>query len=333
MARSHPPVTAIMPARDDAAHLREAVDSVLSQHYDGAFELVIGVGPSADDTEAVAVELAETDARVTAVANPGGGTAAGLNVALGEASGEIIVRVDSHCKLPVGYVDQAVSTLRRTGAANVGGVQQARGSSRYQRAVAAAMTSRFGVGDAKFHYGGAEGPADTVYLGVFDAAALREVGGFDESLARNQDYELNWRLRDSGHQIWFDPRLVVSYYPRESARRLARQYFEYGQWKRVVLGRHPRSLKMRQLVAPFTVIGVVAGIVGGLLGRTWMLSAPAIYAVGVSAASVGAASSAPEAATLLGVFPTMHFSWGAGFLVGVRSGREGTPLRTRNRQS
>ncbi len=158
-------------------------------------------------------------------------------------SGSIIARVDAHCVLPPGYLARALETLDRTGAANVGGVQHAVGSGTVGRAVAAAMTSRFGVGDARFHYGGDEGPADTAYLGVFDAAVLRSVGGYDESLVRNQDYELNWRLRDAGHLVWFDPGLVVRYHPRERLAALARQYFDYGRWKREMLRRNPRSLR------------------------------------------------------------------------------------------
>ncbi len=316
MASPLPSVTAVMPARNDAPHLAHAVTSVLTQDYPGPLRLVIGVGPSDDGTERTAEDLARSDARITVVPNPAGGTGAGLNAALGAACGDVIVRVDSHCELPPGYVRRAVATLQRTGAANVGGVQAATGTTPYERAVAAAMTSRFGVGDAKFHYGGDEGPTDTVYLGVFDAATLREVGGFDESLVRNQDYELNWRLRAAGHQVWFDPGLVVRYQPRSSARALARQYFEYGQWKREVIRRHPRSLRLRQLVAPVTVLGLAAGLVGALAGRRWMLIAPATYATAVLAASVATAGSGPEALTLAGVFPTMHLSWGAGFLVG-----------------
>lgn len=315
MADSSPSVTAVMPARNDAAHLPAAVRSVLDQDYPGPLDLVIGLGPSDDGTAAVAADL-ERDPRVRVVDNPTGGTAAGLNAALRHAEGRVIVRVDAHCELPKGYVSRAVATMQRTGAANVGGVQAATGTSRYQRAVARAMSSRFGVGDAKFHYGGSEGPADTVYLGIFDAEALRSVGAFDETLVRNQDYELNWRLRDAGHLVWFDPELVVRYRPRDRPRALASQYYQYGQWKREVVRRHPRSVKARQLVAPVTVVGIAAGFTGAALGQRWMLAAPAVYGVAVLAASARESADPGEAATLAGVFPTMHLSWGLGFLAG-----------------
>jgi hypothetical protein len=207
----------------------------------------------------------------------------------------------------------AVETLITTGADNVGGVQQAIGTSATGRAVAAAMTSRFGVGDARFHYGGEAGPADTVYLGVFRRSALERVGGFDESLIRNQDYELNWRLRASGGTVFFDPRLVVAYTPRQSFARLAEQYYEYGRWKREVIRRDPRSIKARQLAAPATVVLVTAGLARG--GRALLL--PAAYVTGCIAATAGQYRAGLRGGALPRLpiaFVTMHFCWGFGFL-------------------
>ena len=326
-AAGTPTVAGIMPALDDAAHIEDAVASFLAQDGVGDLRLAIGLGPSSDGTDRVVRRIAAADPRVIVADNPSGGTAAGLNAALAMVHGaDVVVRVDAHCELPPGYVARAVRTLGRTGAANVGGIQHAQGTTPYQRAVARAMTSRFGVGDSQFHFGGSEGPTDTVYLGVFDAEALRAVGGFDESLVRNQDYELNWRLRESGRQIWFDPELAVSYRPRSTMGGLARQYFQYGRWKREVLRRHPRSLKARQLVAPITVVGIVAGCIGALTGRRWMLSAPAVYAAAVTTAAAADSASPNEAARLLTVYPTMHMSWGVGFLCGP-PGQPEPPLR------
>lgn len=316
VAADAPRVAAIMPALDDATHIATAIASFLDQDHTGSSTIAVGLGPSTDGTDAVVAALAADDPRITVVDNPSGRTAAGLNAALRAVDADVIVRVDAHCELPPGYVSRATDTLRRTGAANVGGIQRAEGTSPYQRAVARAMTSRFGVGDSQFHFGGDEGPTDTVYLGVFDGAALRAAGGFDETLVRNQDYELNWRLRQAGHQIWFDPELEVRYLPRSTPAGLAKQYFQYGQWKREVLRRHPQSVKPRQLVAPATLLGVAAGLLGAATGRRWMLLAPAVYAAAVATAAAADSSSPDEAGRLMSVYPTMHMSWGAGFLVG-----------------
>ena len=134
-----------------------------------------------------------------------------------------------------------------------------------ERAVGLAMTTPLGAGDARWRLGGPAGPVDTVYLGVFRRDALEEAGGFDAALARNQDYELNWRLRERGRTVWFDPALEVAYRPRGSLAQLARQYYDYGWWKRAMLRRHPASLRRRQLAAPL----LVSGLAGSALLRRW----------------------------------------------------------------
>ncbi len=227
------------------------------------------------------------------------------------------MRLDAHAELPPDYVRRAVELLRETGAANVGGVQQAVGRTPFEQAVAAAMTSKLGTGDAKFHYGGSPGPVDTVYLGVFRREVLERLGGFDAGLLRNQDYEFNYRIRADGGVVWFDPSLHVSYRPRSSPRALARQYFDYGRWKREVVRRHPRSLKWRQAVPPIALVANVAGLALGLRDRRALL-VPGAYAAVVLVVStqLGRGLPARSAAWLPVTFPVMHGAWGTGFFAG-----------------
>jgi succinoglycan biosynthesis protein ExoA len=311
-----------MPVRDEAEHLEAAVAAVRAQEYPAAIEICLAVAPSTDGTARLACALAERHDDVAVVENPAGTTPAGLNAAVKSTSGEVIVRVDGHAELSPGYIRRAVETMRRTGAVNVGGIQQAEGITPFEQAVAAAMTSPFGTGDAMFHYGGDEGPTDTVYLGVFDRDAVLAAGLFDETLARNQDYELNIRLREAGGTVWFDPELSARYRPRGSLRALATQYFEYGRWKREVVKRHPRSLRWRQAAPPALVVGLAGSLVAAVF-RPVALVAPAAYMVATVGAAATTARSAAEAARLAVIFPTMHLAWGAGFLTGV-SGRAPT---------
>jgi hypothetical protein len=178
------------------------------------------------------------------------------------------------------------------------------------------MSSRFGAGDARFHYGGAEGPVDTVYLGVFRRAAIEAVGLYDESLVRNQDYELNWRLREAGGTVWFDPALRVGYRPRGTLRGLVRQFFQYGQWKREVVRRHPRSLRWRQVVPPVVVVAIAVGLVAGVFWPPLFLL-PIGYAGLVSSMSVAVCRSPGELGRLIIVYSAIHLSWGCGFLMGA----------------
>ncbi len=252
------PLSVIIPARNAEATLPAALNSVLSQDYAGSVEVIVADG---SDTPAMAEVVRRLYSAVRVVPNPDRTIPSGLNCALREATGQIIVRCDAHAVLPPGYVRRAVSTLARTGAANVGGRQRPVGASMFGRAVAVAQTTPLGVGDARYRLGGAEGPTDTVYLGAFRRDALEAVGGFDPTLIRNEDYELNWRLRQRGETVWFDPELVVTYLPRSTLRALVRQYFDYGRWKAVMLRRHPDSL-----LSP-TSCRAAAGVGFSSLGR------------------------------------------------------------------
>ena len=309
----------VVPVRNSEATLADAVASVLAQKFDGTLEVCIAVGPSHDRTREVADGLVDVDRRVSVVDNPAGVTPAGLNAAIRATSAPVVVRMDGHAVLPAGYLARAVAVLDRTGAVNVGGVQEPQGRTPFEETVGRAMASRFGSGDARYHHGGPAGVVDTVYLGVFRRAALETVGLFDEALVRNQDYELNWRLREAGGTVWFDPDLRVGYRPRGTLGALARQYFDYGRWKRVVVRRHPRSLRWRQVVPPVATLGVAAGLVAG----PWWppaLVIPAAYLTAVVSASLAVGQRPGTMLRLLAVYPTLHLSWGVGFLAGPPRG-------------
>jgi succinoglycan biosynthesis protein ExoA len=321
-------VSVVMPVLNEEQHLAEAVRAVLEQRYDGPIEVALALGPSRDRTNEVAAGLAAADPRVVLVSNPSGRTPEALNAAIAATTHPVVVRVDGHSVLDPDYVATAVELLRRTGAANVGGIMDAEGSTPWERAVAAAMTSVLGVCSAPFHVGGSEGPADTVYLGVFRREWLERVGGYDPEFVRAQDWEMNHRIRGLGGLVWFSPRLRVSYRPRSTVRALARQYRDYGRWRRVVARTHRGTINPRYLAPPVALIGVVTGtalgVAAAVTGRRTLargLVLPAGYAAVVAAGTVLAGRRIPPCAArrLPVVLPTMHLSWGWGFLTSPRS--------------
>jgi succinoglycan biosynthesis protein ExoA len=321
--RDWPPVSVIMPIRNEERYLAAAVAGVLGQDYPGELEVVLAIGPSEDGTEEIARSLADSDQRVRLVDNPAGRTPNGLNAAIKASRHDIVVRVDGHGVLSDGYLRRAVEVLVETGAANVGGIMQAEGETDFERAVARAMTSRFGIGGAAFHVGGAAGPADTVYLGAFRREVLDRLGGYDEHFVRAQDWELNYRIRKAGETIWFTPDLRVTYRPRPNLRSLATQFFRSGRWRREVVRRYPETANLRYLAPPLVVVGIGIGTVAGaaaLLGAPGWLAvgwvAPAGYAAGVLAASViESRDLSPRSKLWLpAVLAAMHLAWGTGFL-------------------
>ncbi|GAB98181.1 hypothetical protein BJY21_003141 [Kineosphaera limosa] len=318
-----PSVSVVMPVLNEERHLAAAVGRVLAQDYPGSLQVVLAVGPGRDHTQEVADGLAAADPRVRVVANPSGRTPDGLNAAIAGSDSQIVVRVDGHAELADGYVRTAVAELLAVDADNVGGIMDAQGVTDFEKAVACAMRSKIGVGNARFHVGGGAGPADTVYLGVFKRSTLVAVGGYDSHFARAQDWEMNHRIRQAGGLVWFTPDLTVTYRPRGTLKALARQYFNYGRWRRVVAARHEGTINLRYLAPPAMVAGTCAAT---LLGAVWRpaLAVPLAYGAGVVAG--GLASSRGEApgvrARMPVVLATMHWCWGLGFLTSPKKLRD-----------
>ena len=312
-------ISVILPVLNEGKYLEDSVNSILSQNFSGAIEVILAVGPSQDESMKIAQSIQSRDSRVVVVENPTGKTAAGLNIAIAAARYSIIVRVDGHSQIPIDYCETAFKILEQTGAVNVGGIMAAEGVSLFERAVARAMRSPLGVGAARFHTGGGAGESDTVYLGCFRKEALLAVGGFDERFTRAQDWELNFRLRQSGGVVYFDPRLKVTYRPRSTVKALAKQYFEYGRWRRVVSRRHQGSINYRYLAPPFTVVATLLSLIAGALFGPLFLIPALVYSVFILGASIIIGKSMGEILCLPTILLTMHISWGLGFLTSPKS--------------
>lgn len=327
-----------MPVLNEHRYLRRAVQTVLDQEFDGPSELVLALGPSTDGTTELAHELAATDPRIRLVDNPDADIPIGLNRAIRAGSYPTIVRVDAHSELSPGYTAKALRTLARTRAANVGGVMRAEGRTPFQRAVARAYNSRVGLGGGAYHGGRDEGPSESAYLGVLRRDVLDEVGLFDESIRRGEDWELNLRIRAAGYRVWFDPDLAVTYWPRESWPRLARQFVATGTWRGELVRRYGRQNSLRFFAPPLLVATAVAAVVVGVLQLARILTGWAaivasvvylplvVYGLLIAAITAGRGGGKGWRDRLwtFAVLPTMHFAWGTGFIAGVVRGARGT---------
>ncbi|MFI5728174.1 glycosyltransferase family 2 protein [Streptomyces cyaneofuscatus] len=320
-AAQYPAVSVIMPVLNEERHLRNSVRHILEQEYAGEMEVVIALGPSADRTDEIAAQLVAEDPRVHTVPNPTGRTPAALNAAIKASRHPVVVRVDGHGMLSPNYIATAVRLLEETGAQNVGGIMHAEGENAWEDAVAAAMTSKIGVGNAAFHTGGQAGPAETVYLGVFRREALERAEGYNVEFIRAQDWELNFRIREAGGLIWFSPELKVQYRPRPSVKALAKQYKDYGRWRHVVARYHSGSINLRYLAPPTAVVAIAAGLVLGATVTPWALLVPGGYLAAIVAGSLpaGKGLSLKARAQIPVALATMHMCWGFGFLTSPRS--------------
>jgi glycosyltransferase involved in cell wall biosynthesis len=298
-----------MPVRNEEKYLASAVESVFVQVAPGKTELVLAIAPSIDKTRAIAEELQSKFKNLKIVDNSSGDTASGLNLAIAAASYDVIVRVDAHSQLTENYLTTALEVLSETGAANVGGRMHAVGVSPLQQAVAFGYNNRIGLGGGSFHVGGKAGAVETVYLGVFQKSWLQKVGGFDPKWVRGQDWELNQRIRSAGGVVWFDPRLVVNYFPRSSLSALGRQFYRTGVWRGALTRQAPFQSSLRYWIPPLFVVAALFGF------PLWLY----LLFIGLIAFNALELPNGVKLRVLL-VLPTMHFSWGIGFWVGLIRG-------------
>ena len=315
----NPAVSVILPILNEERDLSDCISAILQQKYDGKLEVILALGPSTDNTNQIAKSLAQSDSRIKLVENPTGKTAAALNLAIAAASFEIICRIDGHAEISDTYIKTAVEIMNQTGAVNVGGLMNAAATSGFQSVVARAMRSRIGVGASKFHTGGEAGAADTVYLGTFKKSAILQAGGFDEKYIRAQDWELNHRLRLNGGLIWFDPRLVVTYRPRDTFGKLAKQYFEYGRWRRAVSRKHQGTVNYRYLAPPIALAINLLSIILGLTLNTLFFIPVITYLSIIIVSSLFIGKGIYEKISLPSVLITMHASWGFGFITSPKN--------------
>ena len=326
-------VSYVMPIYNEVDYVEAAVKSVLAQEYDGPVEIVLALAPSSDGTDEVVHRLAIDDERIHVVDNPEMDIPIGLNRAIEVAQHPVVIRVDAHTQLEPGYTERGVAELQRVGAANLGGIMVATGKPGFQAAVARAYNSRLGLGGASYHAGHAEsGPAESAYLGIMQASAVREIGGFDESLRRGEDWEMNFRLRRAGHLVWLDPGLRVTYWPRDTWSKLARQFVATGIWRGELTRRLGGHNPLRFFAPPVLVVNVVVGLLVAVLLLTgvltgtagWIASVvylgPLAYAAVLVAAGVAGTGTLFDRLRYVVVLATMHACWGAGFIVGMVRG-------------
>ena len=309
-----PPVSVILPILNEERDLSNCISAILQQDYPSDIEVILALGPSKDKTTKIAEKLSALDSRIKLVSNPTGQTAVGLNLAIKMSSNEIICRIDGHSEISKDYIKTAVEILQKKNAVNVGGLMHADGDSGLQRVVAQAMRSKLGVGPSKFHTGGSAGESDTVYLGTYKKSAVLAAGGFDERYIRAQDWELNYRLRKNGGLIWFDPRLQVTYRPRSTFNKLAKQYFQYGRWRRVISRQHRNTVNFRYLAPPFAVVANTLSIFFTITINPLFIAPFLVYVSTLILGSLFIGRKIIDKLLMPFVLVTMHFSWGIGFI-------------------
>jgi succinoglycan biosynthesis protein ExoA len=247
---------------------------------------------------------------------------AALNRAIETAQGETIVRLDAHSVPRPDYVERSVAGLQTGKGANVGGVWEIKphGSDWVAESIAIAAAHPLGVGDASYRYTDKAQSVDTVPFGAYRKALVAEIGGYDESLLSNEDYEFNTRVRQSGGVVWLDPQIRSTYFARADFRALAKQYWRYGYWKVRMLRRYPETIRWRQALPPLFVLSLI--VLG--ISALWLDAARLLFCLEVVSyilillvVGLQIALKNRKPITMIGAplaIATMHICWGGAFL-------------------
>lgn len=320
---AHPFVSVIMPVRNEAAFIERSIGAVASQDYPhDRMEILIADGMSQDGTREIISSLQQQHTNVKVIDNPGQIVATGLNAAMRQAKGEVIVRVDGHCEIASDYLSRCVEHLLYDDVDAVGGPVETVGESVTARAIATAMSSRFGVGGSAFRVANSSTQfTDTVAFPAYRRSVI-DRGAFDEELVRNQDDEYNYRLRKLGVRILLASDIRSRYYSRATLAKLGSQYFQYGFWKVRVMQKHPRQMQLRQFVPLLFVVALLAALLMMPIfpaARYLTELILSLYAVAVITASIiSARKSKWQLLPLLPIaFAILHLAYGLGFLFGL----------------
>ena len=313
------PITIILPTLNERSHIRDCLDSLKKQDYTNIVEILVVDGGSSDGTQ----EIVTADGgSVRLVDNPKMTAAAAMNIGIKESTTDVYVRVDAHTLYATDYVSRSVATYDESKAQVVGGPMRPTGTNPFGRAVAAVTSSPLGVGPGRFHYSEKLEEVETVYLGIFDAEFVQNVGGYDETNLQwaSEDQELNYRIRRAGGKILLDPNIRSTYFPRDTPRALARQYHNYGMCKASTLAKHKRLPYLRPMVPAIMVAAFFMWAALMLLLRNFILLPLPLIAYLVAVLIIGFKMSKVRGVTPHRVAFAMaicHWCYGFGFWRGV----------------
>jgi succinoglycan biosynthesis protein ExoA len=321
MATHEPLVSVVIPIRQEEKYIAASIDSVLGQEFDGSCEVLVVDGKSTDRTREIVREIAAREPRVRLLDNPGMIVPTAMNVGIRAARGKFVVRIDGHCRIPRDYIASVLQAFKESEAECVGGAMVAEGEGYWGEVIAGATSSAFGMGGVRFHGRGQSQYMDTVYLGAYPKQVLLDVGLYDEEFVRNQDDELNVRIRALGGKVYFTPKIWAAYTCRSTLGKLASQYFQYGWWKVRLYRKHPQMLRLRHMIPSAFLLSLALPLVASpWLGWKALLLPAAIMTLHALVGVVSGIAAGTRPELIPGevlAFVVLHLSYGAGLLVAL----------------
>jgi glycosyltransferase involved in cell wall biosynthesis len=307
-------ITVICPSYNEESYIVKVLEFFVKAIPEEK-ELLVIDGGSKDNTIKIVKHWSELNDNIHLLQNPHKFVPHALNIGIMSSNGDPIIRLDAHTEYEYNYFEKIIETFRTTGADIVGGAMNAVGKTNFQKAVALATSTRFGVGDSKIHQFSYRGESDHVYLGAWRRKLFDEIGFFDERLKRNQDDEFHYRARSLGKKIYLNPDIKSYYYPRDSISKLIKQYFQYGIFKPIILRKIKSEAKLRHLIPSLFTLYI---LLLPLSIISIYYSIPLIVYILIDLYySLGIKTNIKIMFYSIYVYPLIHLSYGFGFLLGL----------------
>lgn len=315
-------ISVVMPVYNEEKYIENCIDSLLLQDYPQAcMEWIFVDGMSSDRTrELIGAYIEKYPKLIKLLSNPNKTVPYAMNIGIKEARGKYIIRLDAHADYNKDYISKCVYYLDTTDADNVGGVAETKSKGFVGNAIAKMLSSRFGVGNSEFRTNGESGYVDTVPFGAFRREVFEKWGGYDERLTRNQDNEMNYRIRKNGGKIYLSSDIKLSYYCRDSIKGISDMAVKNGMWNVITMKLCPGSMGVRHFIPlAFLLSLIILPIAGIIYHPIWWLFASemALYFTLDCIFSAKQASGLKEFFLLVLLFPIFHITYGAGSLKGI----------------
>lgn len=316
-------VSVIIPMYNEEECIGACIHSIQRQNYSKELiEIIVVNGNSADHSTQIVSDLIQQDDRIKMFDNPNRKTPISLNIGIQHSTGDVVIILGAHTVIAPDFINQNIIHMKKMDVVCVGGTQKNIGKTYIQRAIAIAMGSPFGIPSAPYRYAKRERYVDTVVYAAYKREIFDEIGFFDEETLIAEDAELNWRIRKAGYKIFYTPKIISYYYPRKNITLLIKQLFRYGILRVHVIVKHFNAIKMIHLVPMLFVVSLFALLILGILNITFLrilALISAFYIIVILAASFFEAGKKQwkYLPVLPIIFPSMHLSWGFGFIYGL----------------
>ena len=315
-------ISVVMPVYNEEKYIENCIDSLLLQDYpQECMEWIFVDGMSSDRTrELIGSYIEKYPKLIKLLSNPNKTVPYAMNIGIKEVRGKYIIRLDAHADYSKDYISKCVYCLDTTDADNVGGVAETKSKGFVGNAIAKMLSSRFGVGNSEFRTNGESGYVDTVPFGAFRREVFEKWGGYDERLTRNQDNEMNYRIRKNGGKIYLSSDIKLSYYCRDSIKGISDMALKNGMWNVITMKLCPGSMGVRHFIPlAFLLSLIILPIAGIIYHPIWWLFAleMALYFGLDCLFSAKQASGLKEFFLLVLLFPVFHITYGVGSLKGI----------------